>query len=52
MNSLNPTARIGDFAFDVIRAHESGVTRRAALERARQRLEQLALPSRVLDSYP
>ncbi len=52
MNSLNPTARIGDLAFDVIRAHESRVTRRAALDRARQRLEQLALPPRVLDSYP
>ncbi|HEY8448072.1 MAG TPA: ABC transporter ATP-binding protein [Thermomicrobiales bacterium] len=52
MNSLNPTARIGDFAFDVLRAHESRVTRRQAIERARQRLEQLALPPRVLESYP
>lgn len=52
MNSLNPTARIGDLAFDVLRAHETRVTRRQALDRARQRLEQLALPSRVLESYP
>ena len=51
MNSLSPTLRIGDFAVDVIQAHESGVRRKDALERAAERLEQLDLPTRVLTSY-
>lgn len=52
MNSLNPTARVRDFAFDVIHAHEGTVSRREAVRRAAQRFEQLSLPPRVLDSYP
>ena len=52
MNSLNPTSRVRDLAFDVIRAHEPHVTRKEAFERARERLESLSLPVRVLDSYP
>lgn len=52
MNSLNPTARIRDLAYDVIHAHEPKISRRAAIDRARQRLEQLSLPPRVIDSYP
>jgi peptide/nickel transport system ATP-binding protein len=52
MNSLNPTARIRDLAYDVIHAHEPKVSRREAIERTRQRLEQLSLPPRVIDSYP
>jgi peptide/nickel transport system ATP-binding protein len=52
MNALNPTARIRDLAFDVIRAHEPDVSRHDALDRARERLDQLSLPVRALDSYP
>jgi len=52
LNSLNPTARVRDLAFDVVRAHQPEVTRPEAYERARERLEQLGLPGRVLDSYP
>ncbi|MCS7051536.1 MAG: ABC transporter ATP-binding protein, partial [Thermomicrobium sp.] len=52
MNSLNPTLRVRDFAFDVLRAHDRQVDRRVALERARERLQQLSLPPRVLDAYP
>ncbi|HEY0583173.1 MAG TPA: ABC transporter ATP-binding protein [Chloroflexota bacterium] len=52
MNSLNPTGRIRDFAVDVIRAHEPGVNKGAAVARAAERLEQLSLPTRALDSYP
>jgi peptide/nickel transport system ATP-binding protein len=52
MNSLNPTARVRDLAFDVIRAHEPHLGREEAVERTRERLEQLSLPVRVLDSYP
>ncbi|HZC27279.1 MAG TPA: ABC transporter ATP-binding protein [Actinopolymorphaceae bacterium] len=52
MNSLSPTLRIRDFAYDVIRAHRPGTKRDEALDRARHRLEQLDLPARVLDYYP
>ena len=52
MNALNPTMRIRDLVYDVISAHEPDVTRREATERARERLEQLSLPVRALDSYP
>lgn len=52
LNSLNPTSRIGDYAFDVMRAHNTRLNRRAALDLARERLEQLGLPARVLQDYP
>jgi peptide/nickel transport system ATP-binding protein len=52
MNSLNPTAKIRDFAVDVIRSHEPNVPRSKAIARASERLEQLSLPPRALDSYP
>jgi peptide/nickel transport system ATP-binding protein len=52
LNSLSPTLRVGDFAVDVIRAHEPRVKRKQALDRAAERLEQLGLPRRVLASYP
>jgi peptide/nickel transport system ATP-binding protein len=52
MNSLSPTRRVGDFAVDVIRAHEPRQSRRDALERTEERLDQLGLPKRVLHAYP
>ncbi len=52
LNSLNPTARVRDFVVDVVRAHNAQMSPRDAIEHARGRLEQLGLPSRVLDSYP
>jgi peptide/nickel transport system ATP-binding protein len=52
MNALSPTLRIRTVAADIIRAHEGGVSRADALDRAAQRLEQLDLPRRVLDAYP
>jgi peptide/nickel transport system ATP-binding protein len=52
MNSLNPTSRVRDLAHHVITAHEPHVTRKQSFERARERLEQLSLPVRVLESYP
>ncbi|MER3481077.1 MAG: ABC transporter ATP-binding protein [Meiothermus sp.] len=52
MNSLNPTARVRDFAFDVLRAHHPQITRREAYGRTTERLEQLGLPARVMESYP
>lgn len=52
MNSLNPTQRIGAFVVDVIREHFPEITKEEALARARERLESLGLPERVLDLYP
>lgn len=52
LNSLNPTARIGDYAYDVIRAHKTRMRKREALDLAEGRLEQLGLPARVLQNYP
>lgn len=52
MNSLNPTARVSNIAIDVVRAHDSSVKPEEAIEQTRERLEQLSLPGRVLDSYP
>lgn len=52
LNSLNPTVRIGDFAFDVLRSHDRKSNRKQALEKTGDRLEQLGLPRRVLESYP
>jgi peptide/nickel transport system ATP-binding protein len=52
MNSLNPTARVRDIVIDVIRGHDPVVRPQEAIEMARERLEQLSLPARVLDSYP
>jgi peptide/nickel transport system ATP-binding protein len=52
MNSLNPTARVRDLAFDVLRAHQPNIKRAEANDRTRERLEQLGLPPRVLESYP
>ena len=52
MSALNPTARIRDFAVDVLRSHEPRIRRAEAIARAAARLEQLSLPARALDSYP
>lgn len=52
MNSLNPTARVRNFIVDVIRAHQPSVRAADAVQLASERLVQLSLPTRVLDSYP
>ena len=52
MNSLNPTARVKDFVVDVVRAHDATITPQEAVDQAMERLEQLSLPSRVLERYP
>lgn len=52
LNALNPTARIGDFAFDVVRAHDKKMTKRDALDKTGERLDQLGLPRNVLQMYP
>ncbi|HVX42797.1 MAG TPA: ABC transporter ATP-binding protein [Mycobacteriales bacterium] len=52
MNSLSPTLRIRDFAFDIMRAHRKGIKRKEALQIAGDRLTGLGLPERVLAAYP
>lgn len=52
MNAINPTTRVRDLAFDVLRAHDPRVTRKGAWQRAEERLSALGLPTRVLASYP
>ncbi len=52
MNSLSPTARVGDFAVQIVKAHEGRVNKNEAKARAAERFAQLDLPERVLDAYP
>jgi peptide/nickel transport system ATP-binding protein len=52
MNSLSPTGRVGDFAVNIVRAHEGRVSTSDAKGRAAERFAQLDLPERVLDAYP
>ncbi|QFP75281.1 ABC transporter ATP-binding protein [Deinococcus sp. AJ005] len=52
INAINPTVRVRDLAYDVMRAHEKGVTRKSARERAAERLGELGLPPRAVDQYP
>ena len=52
MNSISPTKRIRQLVYDVMRSHESRISKEEALDRARERLTTLGLPARVLDAYP
>ncbi len=52
LNSLNPTARIKNFVVDVLRAHHPSMPPQEAIKLAAERLEQLSLPARALESYP
>lgn len=52
MNSISPTMRVRDLVFDVMRAHDRGIKKGDALDRARDRFAELDLPLRALDSYP
>lgn len=52
LNALNPSLRIRQFATDVIREHYPEITPAAAVARAKERMEALGLPARVLEAYP
>ena len=52
MNSVSPTKRIRHLIYDVMRSHDSKISKDEALDRARERLTTLGLPARVLDAYP
>ena len=52
MNSVSPTMKVRDLVFDVMRAHDGKIKKDEALDRARDRLVTLGLPTRALDAYP
>lgn len=51
MNALNPTRKIINFIEDVIRAHDSKVSKKDIHDMARKRFEELGLPESVLERY-
>lgn len=52
MNALNPTLRVRDFVFDVLRSHHRDISRQEAVSLAGKRFERLGLPMWALDAYP
>jgi len=53
MNALNPTIRIRDLVFDLMREHFPDTSKKEAIKSAKKRFEALSLPAdRVLNSYP
>ncbi len=52
MNSLNPTMRVKDQLYDVIRAHEGRAARHGFQQRRNELLEMVGLPTRVANMYP
>lgn len=51
MNALNPTRKIINFIEDVIRAHDSKISKKDIHDMARKRFEELGLPESVLERY-
>ncbi len=52
MNALNPTMRIKNFIFDIMKEHYPDMTKEKVYNIAKERFLNLNLPARVLDSYP
>lgn len=52
MNALNPTQKIIDFIEDVIKAHDSSMSKKDIYDMARKNFEVLGLPAEVLQKYP
>lgn len=51
MNALNPTQKVINFLYDVVRAHHPKMPKKDIREMAEKRFEELALPKDVLDRY-
>ena len=51
MNALNPTAKVKNLVWDIIHQHNSGVKKKEAIQKAKDRSRELNLPLRVLDEY-
>jgi peptide/nickel transport system ATP-binding protein len=52
MNSISPTKRVRQLVYDVMRSHDRKISKDEAMDRARDRITMLGLPTRVLDAYP
>ena len=52
MNSVSPTKRIRHLVYDVMRSHDSKISKDEALDRAGKELPTLGPSGRVLDAYP
>ncbi|MGJ6979388.1 ABC transporter ATP-binding protein [Aestuariimicrobium soli] len=52
LNSLSATAKIRGLVVDVMRAHGTKLSKDECLDLARDRMKNLGLPPRALDSYP
>jgi peptide/nickel transport system ATP-binding protein len=52
MNSISPTKRVRQLVYDVMRSHDRKISKDEAMDRARDRISMLGLPTRVLDAYP
>jgi len=52
MTSLNPVKKIGDHFIELIRAHEKGVDKAEALDRASKTLETLGILRERVNDYP
>lgn len=50
MNSLNPTRKVKDLAFDIFRAH-ADMGEKDMYERVKNRIELLSLPERILNMH-
>jgi peptide/nickel transport system ATP-binding protein len=52
MNAMNPVFKVGDQIIEAIRTHESGVSKKDALERAKSLLELVGVEPGRVDNYP
>lgn len=52
MNALNPTCRIKNFIFDIMKEHHPDMKKEEVYELAVERFRDLNLDERVLDAYP
>jgi peptide/nickel transport system ATP-binding protein len=52
MSVLNPVTRIGRTYRDFLESHVRGETRNEAFRRAKEHLDTLGLPAKVLEAYP
>jgi peptide/nickel transport system ATP-binding protein len=52
MNALNPTARISKFVYDIMKEHDSSISREKVRALLQERFALLGLPERVVDAYP
>jgi len=52
MNALNPTLKIKNFIFDIMKEHKPEMKKNEVYEMAAERFKSLNLEERVLESYP